>query len=115
MRLLGPDGRKLTQPLRDPKGGDGDRLMRNKARVEGWLHQVGLCDIRAGRSRNNWTAPPSKCLNQAMIDSLRARGIVAYVTAGQFIVADLTGENPKIRQRRPLAERYIELVEGGTA
>ena len=109
--LFGPDNKPLKQVLRHP-GGDDVLLAWNKARVERWLKNVvGPADVENGHSECNWSTPPRKCLTQAMVDALRRRGIAVYVTPGQFIAADLTGENPRIRQRRPLSERYIELVE----
>lgn len=113
MGLFGANGKPLAATLRHPRGMN-DRLANNKARVEHWLGAVvGPGDSAGGRGENNWAVPPRKCLTQAMVDALRARGIAVYVTGGQFIVADLTGENPRIRQRRPLAERYVELAELG--
>ena len=109
--LFGPDGKPLAAPLRHPRGDDGV-LARNKAKVQAWLRVVGAADEAGGRGEHNWRRPPRKCLTQAMVDGLRRRGMAVYVTPGQFIVADLTGENPRVRQRRPLAERYVELCDG---
>lgn len=110
MGLYGANGELLVQPLNDPNGRDV-RMARNKAITETWLALVTKGDALAGRGDHNWTTPPKKCLTQAMVDHLRSRGMAVYTGPGQFIVADLTGKNPVIRQRRPLAERRIELVQ----
>ena len=107
--LLGPDGGPLVTALRHPQG-RGLRLARNKAITEAWLEPATRGDKDIGRGDHNWAAPPKQCLTQAALDRLRSRGIAAYVSPGQFILADLTGKHPRIRQRRPLAERYVELV-----
>lgn len=110
MGLYGANGELLVQPLNDPKGRNV-RMARNKAITENWLALVTWDNPGDGRGDHNWSTPPKKCLTQKMIDDLRARGIAPYVGAGQFFLADLTGKNPVIRQRRPLAERRIELVQ----
>lgn len=110
-RLFGANGRPLAARLQDPTGRQA-RLERNKTLVERWLKNVvGPGDIEAGRGDHNWCRPPRKCLTQDLVDAMRSRGIALYVTPGQFIAADLTGERPRVRQRRPLAERYLELLD----
>ena len=110
--LYGADGERLppkAATLRDPAGRD-ERLKRNKATLEAWLKMATFGDAAAGRGDHNWSTPPKKCLRQKEVDAMRQRGMVVYVAPGQVIIADLTGQYPRVRQRRPLAERYVELV-----
>ena len=108
--LYGPDDRPIAKTIQHPRG-DDETISANKGFVEKWLPVATKGDSDLGRGDHNWAAPPRKFLTQEMVDSLRARGIVLYLAPGQIILADLTGRNPRIRQRRPLAERYIELKQ----
>ena len=86
-----------------------------KAYVENWIAESVAGDAALGRSGANFTTPPEQVVSQAARKALLARGIVCYAGSGNYFQADLTTFPPAVIQRRPLAQRYVRLVPGGTA
>lgn len=107
--ILDHKGKPIAKPISSVKCGSA-RIAMNKEIVEDWLEGVTKGDAAIGRGDHNWTKKPSKVFTQAQVDRLRSIGIAVYISPGQVIFADLTGPFPRVRQKRPLAERYVELV-----
>ena len=91
---------------------EGLRQKRNKDLAEAWIAKAVEGDAALGRSGSNFSMPPEKAIKNSIKD-LNKRGIRAYSGSGNYFQVDITGDRPRIIQRRPLAKRYLELIEGG--
>jgi len=82
----------------------------NKRFAEKWIESVVSADAAAGLSDHNFGVPPARQMGQEAITDMRARGINIYTGSGNFFLVDLNGSWPRIIQRRPLAQRYVEIL-----
>lgn len=93
-------GRPITAELRQQL---------KKIAVESWITEAIQADAELGRSDANFSVPPKKQM-QPYLPNFKKNGIAVYVGSGNLILVDLKPEHPAIVQRRPLAQRQIELV-----
>ncbi len=94
---------------------EAKRVTVMKAYVEAWTSDTVAGDAALGRTGSCFGTAPQDSITQADRRAMLERGIVCYAGSGNYFQADLTGEKPRIIQRRPLAQRFIELVPGGNA
>ena len=85
------------------------RAAAKKAIVESWIGAAVAGDAALGYGDGQWAEPPAKAM-KAHLRDLKARGLHVYVGSGQLLVADLRPANPVIVQRRPLAQRLVQIV-----
>jgi len=85
----------------------------NKSLAEAWITDTIKPDHEAGLSDNSFVLSPERQIPNELRLRLNSRGIRVYNGAGNVFLVDITGDRPRIIQRRPLAQRYIELFEGG--
>ena len=83
--------------------------------VQTWIADAILGDVALGRNGMNFTVPPEEAVSQAARRALKERGIICYAGAGNYFQADMTGEHPRVIQRRPLAQRFVVIIPGGHA
>lgn len=91
------------------------RAALNKAKAESWIKGITEAASRSGRSNDNFITPPAKQFGKAAILGLNQRGIRIYSGSGEVFLVDTNGDSPRIVQRRPLAQRFIKLQDGGSA
>jgi len=94
---------------------EAQRILALKTFAEAWIADAVAGDAALGRTGACFGVTPQQAVGQAERHALLARGIVCYAGSGNYFQADLTGERPRIIQRRPLAQRFVEIVPGGTA
>lgn len=80
-----------------------------KKLVESWIGLATAGDHNLGRGDHNWAAPPTPMLKK-LVPAFKDKGINVYVGGGQFLLVDMKPKNPLVIQRRPLAQRYVEII-----
>ncbi len=88
--------------------GETDGQRANRLLAEGWIDAAVRGDAALGRSSKNFVDEPEKVLRKRVRD-FNARGVRLYSGSGNIFVVDVTRERPRIVQRRPLAQRFVEL------
>ena len=94
---------------------EAKRVEALKTAVESWITQTVEGDAAIGRKGTDFGVSPSASVSQADRRALLERGVVCYQGSGNYFQADLTGDNARILHRRPLAQRFVELIPGGNA
>ena len=89
--------------------------VKKKESVEMWIAQSVAGDAALGRTGACFGVDPHDYVTQEDRRALKARGIVCYSGSGNYFQADLTGTHPRVIQRRPLAQRFVELIPGASA
>lgn len=98
--LLGADGKPIaSDALKAAK----------KACVEAWLEEALAGDRDMGRSSANFAIPPEQEIRPYM-PSFKEKSIAVYVGSGNLVLVDLKPAEPLVVQRRPLAQRQVQLV-----
>jgi len=104
---------RLWTPGQEPTAHHADeislRLATNKQFAENWIEETIQPDIDAGLTDDNFVTPPQEQVSKDHIRALNSKGIRVYHGGGNFFLVDCKQKNPHIIQRRPLAQRYIEL------
>mgnify|MGYP001560750617 CR=1 FL=1 len=83
--------------------------VRKKTLVENWIARTLRGDAAIGRMGKNFAEDPTKAFPKKEIARLNSIGVRVYCGSGNVFLADLKGPNPKVIQRRPLAQRFVEL------
>lgn len=94
---------------------EAKRVTALKTFVEAWITDAVVGDAALGRTGACFGTAPQEAVSQADRRAMLERGIVCYAGSGNYFQADLTGERPRVVQRRPLAQRFVELIPGGHA
>lgn len=94
---------------------EAKRVTALKTFAEAWITDAVAGDAALGRIGACFGTDPQVAVSQADRRAMLERGIVCYAGSGNYFQADLTGERPRVVQRRPLAQRFVELVPGGHA
>ncbi|MBS3927784.1 MAG: hypothetical protein KGZ65_04250 [Sphingomonadales bacterium] len=94
---------------------EAERVTAAKAFVEMWIADAVAGDAALGRTGACFVVSPQEAVDQATRKALLVRGIVCYAGSGNYFQADLTGDTPRVIQRRPLAQRFVQLAPGGNA
>ena len=81
---------------------------RLKAVVEAWIDLEVRGDVARGRHDGNFTDDPAKTMKR-QVRLFNAAGTRIYVGSGNLFLADVAGLEPRVIQRRPLAQREIVL------
>jgi hypothetical protein len=102
-------------PAREHALAEAKLELEKRAIVQAWIGDAILGDVALGRNGMNFTVPPEEAVSQAARRALKERGIVCYAGAGNYFQADLTGQHPRVIQRRPLAQRFVVLTPEGKA
>lgn len=84
-----------------------------KGRVKDWFRAEIAADAALGRSNASFGEDPRRVL-QGAAARMNERGVVIFCGSGNFVLADLKGPAPVVIHRRPLAQRRVRLLPGGT-
>ena len=91
------------------------RITAMKTFVEAWITDAVAGDAALGRTGACFGTDPQVAVSQADRRAMLERGIVCYAGSGNYFQADLTGDCPRIIHRRPLAQRYVNLIPAWNA
>mgnify|MGYP001558322434 CR=1 FL=1 len=89
--------------------GYADRRDINNALARAWIAETIAGDAVAGRSSRDFVVDPEVQV-RPHAQALNKRGVRIYAGSGNFFLVDVNGRAPRVLQRRPLAQRYVELV-----